>query len=398
MHPYTNGVRLLLLCALGLFAGTKVATATEIDLGETDRVARLFSHPNNCHVVCYLPQTLEQTVELYLRDSLKRDGHSDADVSVFQTSGRVKVTISGAIGREYAIALPAFLSAGDKAYDGAQRLLKEGKWRYNWKFYLPLGLPLTDNKSVQLLHFPPDYVLEHSQDYLAANTTKRWAELLILNGASPDETDMFQAIIDIAPISAPASDGKLLDGTYGYFQAFIDDLLRLWTSQSNESGVRPVVAFGLPVREYLKDRYGLSLKILTYAEIDLGNDTLVPLLAANHPSRFYNAINALLQQKPAAKADAVRLGIAIAQDDLIAACWQISMATGAADGRDVLAECKSRWRGKTAEVCEIVIEQRFKGDSEASKVCGGGDTSLFSEWSDERISEVETLSIIPEVN
>ena len=63
---------ILFLAAFGLSRAAR-ADAT-IQLGDKQRVTDLYSFPNNCNSVCYRPWTLEQTVEHYLNDSLRREG------------------------------------------------------------------------------------------------------------------------------------------------------------------------------------------------------------------------------------------------------------------------------------------------------------------------------------
>lgn len=81
-------------------------------------------------------------------------------------------------------------------------------------------MALENRRSVELLHFPPDYSLTHYQDYLKSNTTDRWAELLTFNGVDATQTPAYQTIVDIAPIAAPASAGKDLEGVYSYFNDY----------------------------------------------------------------------------------------------------------------------------------------------------------------------------------
>ena len=116
--------------------------------------------------------------------------------------------------------LAALLDAGDLAYNGASKLNADGKWAYSWHFFLPLGMALENRKSVELLHFPPDYSLTQAQDYLKSATTDRWATLLTVNGIPAEQTPGYQTIIDIAPIAAPSNAGKDLEGVYDYFKDY----------------------------------------------------------------------------------------------------------------------------------------------------------------------------------
>ena len=75
------------------FSGLAMADA-HIDLGDAQRVTRLFAFPNNCHVICYRDWTLEQTVEHYLTQSVRRDGYANAQVNVSRDHDRLRATIS----------------------------------------------------------------------------------------------------------------------------------------------------------------------------------------------------------------------------------------------------------------------------------------------------------------
>ena len=190
-----------------------------LDLGDSQRVTRLFAYPNNCSVICYRDWTLEQTVEHYLQQSLARDGYAQASVRVTRSGERVQAHFQGTPAG-YGKSLLQLLDTGELAYRGASQLNLDGKWQYNWYFFLPLGMALENRKSVELLHFPPDYSLTQAQDYLRSSTTDRWAALLSYNGIPLEQTPAYQTIVDIAPIAAPASAGSTLEGVYGYFNDY----------------------------------------------------------------------------------------------------------------------------------------------------------------------------------
>ena len=179
----------------------------EMKLGSKERVTQLFAYPNNCNVICFRPWTLEQTAEHYLNQSVKRDGYPNAKVTVKADAGQLYAHFSG-VPNGYDKPLEQLLNAGELAYKGASKLNADGKWAYNWYLFLPLGLALDNRKSVELLHFPPDYSLTQAQDYLESATTDRWAELLTDNGIPKDQTPGYQTIIDIAPIAAPSNAGS----------------------------------------------------------------------------------------------------------------------------------------------------------------------------------------------
>lgn len=163
--------------------------------------------------------TLEQTAEHYLGQSLQRDGYDKAKVTVHREQQDLYAKFTE-VPEGYGKPLEQLLKTGELAYAGAKLLNKDGKWQYNWSLFLPLGMALDNRKSVELLHFPPDYSLTQAQDYLESSTTNRWAGLLTENGIGAAQTPAFQTIIDIAPIAAPANAGSALEGVYSYFNAY----------------------------------------------------------------------------------------------------------------------------------------------------------------------------------
>jgi len=154
---------------------------TSIKLGDEALIRLLYSYPNNSNEVGFLSQTLEQTIETWFRSTVSRD-ELKITASVSLQGGQVHLNLAGVDEAAYAAVLPAYLKAGATALQASLGLNAAKKWLYNWRFVLPHGLAMVRHRSVQLLHFPPDYVLERDQDYLLAHTTTRWAELLVKTG------------------------------------------------------------------------------------------------------------------------------------------------------------------------------------------------------------------------
>ena len=248
----------LTLAALTLSAAAHADVT--LNLGSTERLTRLFAYPNNCNVICFRNWTLEQTVEHYLTQSVQRDGYGTAKVLVKTDNGQLFTVISG-VPADYQKPLTALLDAGDLAYTGASKLNADGKWAYNWYFFLPLGMPLENRRSIELLHFPPDYSLTQAQDYLKSATTDRWASLLTINGVPAEQTPSYQTIIDIAPIAAPSNAGKDLEGVYDYFKDYQTTMVKNLSRNASGEAV-PMVAFGSPVRDWIKQQYGPTVNVL----------------------------------------------------------------------------------------------------------------------------------------
>lgn len=79
---------------------------------------------------------------------------------------------------------------------------RDGKVR--WHLFLPLGMPIVNQRSVTLLHYPPFVALQKA-DYLDNMTLKRWQRLLMSVGIPEDEHWLYDNILDVNPIAAPGS-------------------------------------------------------------------------------------------------------------------------------------------------------------------------------------------------
>jgi len=335
-----------------MLAGSAQADV-QVQLGSTARVSQLFAYPNNCNVICYRDWTLAQTVEHYLTQSVQRDGYSDAKVSVSTDNDQLYAEISG-VPEGYDQPLTTLLAAGDLAYQGARKLNADGKWQYSWYFFLPLGMALEHRRSVELLHFPPDYSLTQAQDYLESKTTDRWASLLSLNGVPAEQTPAYQTIIDIAPIAAPASAGSSLEGTYDYFKDYQTNMVaQLTAGADGKAPSLPMVAFGGPVRDWVKQQYGVSLGVLGLGQIAPASGRTVAVLGSNHPSYIWYAADPENYDGDQQKAD--RVGLKVMGQDLSAACWQAGMGQNpAADAGATLNSCTQKWQvSDKPQTCEL---------------------------------------------
>ncbi|NMY29503.1 hypothetical protein HBO19_26345 [Pseudomonas sp. WS 5021] len=335
---------------VALSVSTVVQADVELDLGTAQRVRQLFAYPNNCSVICFRPLTLEQTVEHYLTQSLQRDGYSRARVSVKTQQDQVRAHFTG-VPDGYGQPLTALLNTADLAYEGASQLNRDGKWQFSWYLFLPLGMALENRKSIELMHFPPDYSLTHYQDYLESATTDRWATLLTANGIAAAQTPEYQTIIDIAPIAAPSTAGKDLEGVYGYFTEYQTRIVR--ELSLHPTGSLPMVAFGAPVRSWIQQQYGQTLGVLGLGQISPAEGSYVAVLGANHPSYIWYAADPASYGGDEQKAD--EAGLKVMGQDLSAACWQAGMGQQPASDPNVLLKgCMNTWQvTRKEQTCEL---------------------------------------------
>ncbi len=335
---------------VALMASAVVHADIEVPLGSTQRVTQLFAFPNNCNVICFRPWTLEQTAEHYLAQSLQRDGYSRAKVNVKRHDGQLSATLTG-VPDSYGQPLTTLLNTADLAYQGASRLNLDGKWAYNWYLFLPLGMALQNRKSIELLHFPPDYSLTQAQDYLESATTDRWASLLTDNGIPATETPAYQTIIDIAPIAAPSNAGKDLESVYSYFTDYQTRMVKELSLLPN--GSLPMVAFGSPVRSWIKQQYGQTMSVLGLAKISPEAGKTVSVLGANHPSYIWYAADPASYDGNEQQAD--EAGLKVMGQDLSAACWQAGMGQKPASDPNVqLKACMNTWQvTRKEQTCEL---------------------------------------------
>jgi hypothetical protein len=376
----------LALCLALASSGANAAGVGSTTLGDQTRVTDLFSYPN-CLQNCPSQQTLAQTVTHYLQQSLTRDQLTDAKVIVRQNKGIYTATFSGSAAKTYPSAVTNLLNAGDLAFAGAQKLQADGKWASDWRFFLPLGLALTNNPTIELLHFPPDYSLT-GQDYLNAKTTERWGGLLQTNGVASAATDGYQAIVDIAPIAAPSDAGSEIQKAdpYPYFTSYISTLLHSWASTAS-GGAKPMVAFGSPVRDWLKSTLGVSLNVDQAGTVSIpGGPSQVPVIGSNHPSMiYYAAYND-------DKSENFNNGMKVMRQDLIAACWQASMGKAPSqDPQKVQQSCTTQWTNDTYDVCQL-LETTIYGKSaqQAAQICAsGGVLTTLQEPDDAELAKIE---------
>ncbi len=400
-NTITNGLSLL-VCALSIAAcspddTSKNSTSTDttatppssvaeskpqqvtIDLGTETTLKVLYSYPNSPSS----DESLADTIEHYLNQRLQRDtiGNASASVSI-NSDGDYEATLSGNDDNisDYQSQISTFLANGELAAKAVVELKNKKLWNEDeWRFFLPLGLSIVNQRSVQLLHFPPDYSLPE-QNYLDSKTSQRWEKLLVLNEVAADDVTLYESILDVAPIAAPASAGSTLSKTYSAFEPYVVNMLPLLLDiDEGNSNALPIVAYGGPVRSWVKSYFEIeNFGVNSFDTVTIDN-VAAPILGANHPSYIWYT-------KDQGRAAAMN----VMQEDLISACWQAKMgATPSLDGASTLANCSSYWQERPMTVCINMEIQAFDQTEEEAKKSCKDDLPDLAESNDKQSTEVQ---------
>jgi hypothetical protein len=332
-------------------------TTVEIDFSSAAIATALFSYPNTGHE----NQTLEETIEHYLNDSLSREGLANFQVAAGPDGGGYKVAVTlgdAAVAEQIRASYQAFFDMGRTGLQDAQAFQGTGKWSASWEFLLPVGVPITFAYAVEVMDFPP-LTLISNQDYLKSKTTSRWWELLVENGVTDGEKARYSCILDIVPVAAPASDGANLDqsGIYnGPFDSYSLGLLELLARSQTAGAQRPLMALGMPIRTWVHRLWNLAINVGDVGTIKLQNGASCAIMGSNHPSFFYYAVHS--QKGPGSAAKNQAAGLAVMKQDIVASAWQAAM--GAAPNSDpsaTLAACVTKWANRDDELLDLVKQQ-----------------------------------------
>jgi hypothetical protein len=328
-----------------------------IELGNRATTLLLFSYPNAGHE----DQTLQETIEHYFNDSLRREelGAFQVAAEISDDLCRVRITAADAdVVNQIARRYQAFFDIGKIGLQDVAAFRDSGKWDAKWQFFLPLGVPIAFARAVEIMDFPP-LTLITNQDYLRSKTTSRWWELLILNGVSEADKALYSCILDIVPVAAPASDGVKLtkSGIYdGPFDPYGLPLLKALVSTQTPSVRRPLIALGMPIRNWILRNWSLSLNVVEVGTISLNDGEACAVIASNHPSFFYYAVNSNTGVNAAEKN--IAAGLAVMKQDIVCAAWHAEMGrTPAADPHQVLNASTDKWKNRDTELLALVKKQ-----------------------------------------
>jgi hypothetical protein len=354
-------------------------------LGPQDQIRRLYPDAS------WLPPeqaagytSLSETIRHFTLQSLQRDGVRNAQVQVSltevqgQTQVQIRIRPVNATTRRYASVHPAWL---DRQHAGAalrsvtacqQTEAPSRCWDPEpiagkpWAFYLPLGLPMVNQRTVLFLDYPPLVALTgQKQDYLDNYTMCRWGRVLGAAGAA--EPEQYETLLDSRPIAAPGTgvDGLLPDPIYWFDggndlvadSPYLSPMLSLLVAPASAKAgsTRPVAVFGTPARQAWarmigRDRVDVldtgTTRLPASANSTQRASLTTPWIATNHPDvTSYNCCpgdpSAKCSDRSGRVSDAL---ISSEQTDFVAACWlQAMSATRPQQPEAALAACQQRW-------------------------------------------------------
>jgi hypothetical protein len=356
-----------------------------IPLGTTEQLTGLYSYPNTPGSSDSLPSTVLHWFML----TLKRDGIGAEGASarmILEGTAWVLVLdgppqfLAGV--RAYQTRLPQFLANGLAALTTVVPQLKtDGKWDPSpdpspppyrpWRFFLPLGMAMLNQKSLQFFHYPPIRLLEGTRDYLADPVPVRWEELLTANGVSQSEVLLHNTVVDATPIAAEDDQGSKQGGdpTYGlipiqYFPDYqkAQVALLLNDAPGYPGYTVPIVVYGSHPNQIFSKLYNIPMGNgkVAVAEIVPGKKT--PVLGSQHPYVFY----AVAQGFPTVgsgkflSAAACAAAARVTQTDLATARWQMVMAADPTqDPRTALDACVAYWAdpSRAGTICALTRHQ-----------------------------------------
>lgn len=355
-----------------------------ITLGTEQTLKALYSYPN----IPGSDESLKNTIEHWFGKTLACDQAGNITATVSIKGADYILDLDGPADAQaacngYATRLPAFLTNGLAALNNVvPKIQAAGKWNPDptdpgdvWRFFLPFGLPMLNQKSLQFFHYPPLRLLDPMRDYLNDPVPVRWEELLRANGVAKGSEALYECVMDATPIAAPDDQGSKKsakgDPVWGLIpiQEFADYQksqvqLLLNAAPGHDGYTIPIVVFGAHPRDMFNLDFSPSpavkANVAARAAIVAGKTTAV--LGSNHPYMFYAVAQGgdrVGSGKIADGVDPARLA-SLMIGDLAAARWQMLMADDASqDPAALLQDCTAYWKdpARSATVAALIAHQ-----------------------------------------
>lgn len=357
-----------------------------ISLGAQEKLERLYSYPNAPGSA----ESLADTILHWTKQTLARDGFAaQAKIRVMGSDYFLDLDGPPEIAA-YSERLPKFLEHGWDALSIIEALQKptskpDEPWpdwmnpptankpwdpqnTGTWRFFLPLGMAMANQKSLQFFHYPPIRLLDAMRDYLSDPVPVRLIELLMANGvASEQEAWLHSMVMDGAPIAAPDDQGTIY-GPKGetvhllpisHFAEYQKAQVSLLLNTVGKDYTIPIVVYGTPARDTFSQLYGVKLMTNQAATVEIIPGRKTAVLCSGHPYAFYAQVQknvgsgSIASDKCAAAAPTMI-------KDLVVARWQMEMGRNPTqDPGQVLQSCNDYWKApeQQSKVCELVLHQ-----------------------------------------
>lgn len=356
-----------------------------IPLGNTEQLTELYSYPNTPGS----SDSLTDTVLHWFLLTLQRDGITapGASARVILESATWMLALDGPSQfleqvAGYQTRLPQFLANGQAALTTVIPKLKaDGKWDPSpdpspppyrpWRFFLPFGMAMLNQKSLQFFHYPPIRLLEGTRDYLDDPVPVRWEELLTANGVPESDLLLHNTVMDATPIAAADDQGSKHGGdpTYGlipiqYFPDYqrAQVALLLNDAPGHPGYTVPIVVYGSHPNQVFSKLYNLALGNGKVAVAEIVPDKKTPVLGSQHPYVFYAAAQGFptVGSGKFLSASACASAAQVMQTDLATARWQMLMAADPTqDPKTVLEGCVTYWAdpSRAGTICALTRHQ-----------------------------------------
>lgn len=317
-----------------------------VALGDSASLAPLYAFPNPDTTL-----TLAGTIEHYLGQTVERDLVPGASVVVLDSAGTYTALFIGASGQltEYGTAVKRFHDNGRLALAIADSIRRAGGWGDEWTFFLPVGLAMINQVSVQQLHFPPTAALDR-HDYLNDSTSVRWGKLLAANGVDTTLLTLYERIVDADPIATGGAAGG--DLPIYAFAEYVDRQLELFVGADPDTTLtRPVVVYGGDARDLIDSLYGIHLTVDSAVHVEVLETHRTPMIGANHPSyiMFFDTATT-----PYSTLDSVMI------QDVTAACWQARLsADWNLPPQETADACREDWSDRPFDICVMIRNQVY---------------------------------------
>jgi hypothetical protein len=363
-----------------------------IYLGAEDRLKLLYSYPNSpdgtwslaTTILHWFNLTLERDgmAALQARASVRVEGPDHLPAYFLDLEGPSEAAQKFP---EYGRRLPQFLANGWDALNVIPRIKAAGKWDPDpdadpgyrpWRFFLPMGMAMVSQKSLQFFHYPPIRLLETFQDYLYDPVPFRWNELLIANGVSrAADLPLYQTVMDATPIAAEDDQGSKEsskgDPKWGlipiqyfpdYQRAQVNLLLN--SASSSDYYTIPIVVYGGHPKSIFSELYGVKMGVNVAATANIVPGKKTPVLGANHPYLFYYIAQSKGSDAGVGSGTLIAANcqeaVSIMKQDLVVARWQTVMAADPSQNpQTILADATQYWNdgARAAQVCGLVEHQ-----------------------------------------